>query len=200
MWRRVAARLAARYDVRTPDLPGFGSTAGRFTLDGAASAVADLAGAEPAERVHLCGFSLGGAVALRAVSAHPDRFLSLVICAAPLAPSVNQSETLRRYRRIPDRVARLFSDSSSWCAVVHAVSELDVSSDLPQVRVPTLVACGARDRGALADTYRIAHGVPGARLLLVPHLGHGWPVFAPQVFAAVLDGFLSSIPGPAGER
>lgn len=81
MWRRPTRRLSERYRVLAPDLPSFAGTPGPFTLDAAAAVVIDAAAGDD-NRVHLCGLSLGGAVAVRTVSTCPDRFASLVLCAA----------------------------------------------------------------------------------------------------------------------
>jgi pimeloyl-ACP methyl ester carboxylesterase len=200
MWRRPGARLADRYRVLTPDLPGFRTAAPPFTLDRAAAAVVDSARAAGG-RVHLVGLSLGGAVAVRAVTSAPGTFASLLLCAAPVAPGRRQPATVRRYQRCPDALGRLFSDAWSWRSLVAAVAAIDIEPELPAVAVPTLVVCGGRDRSALPDSELLAREIPGARLLVPRPLGHGWPVTAPTVFAQVVDGLVAQVrtTGSAGQ-
>ncbi|MGO3814274.1 MAG: alpha/beta fold hydrolase, partial [Cellulosimicrobium funkei] len=65
MWEPQVEHLAD-LDVRTPDLPGFGSRAAEdvVSLDATADDVAALVAALPAGRaVHLVGLSYGGIVA-----------------------------------------------------------------------------------------------------------------------------------------
>ncbi len=188
MWRGVAPRLNDQVRVIAPDLPGFSDRGSRFTLDSAAEFLLSLAG--PTERIHLVGFSLGGAVAIRAASTPGARVATLTVCAAPIAPGVDQPSTVRRYRRIPDRVGRIFSDATSWRDLVDEVASIDIGDAITRLDVPTLVMCGRRDRGALPDARRIAAAAPRSQLLVVPHVGHSWPVVAPAVFARALDGFL----------
>jgi 3-oxoadipate enol-lactonase len=187
MWRRPARLLADRHPVLAPDLPGFGSAGPPFTLAGAAAAVTRAAGAVGGG-VHLVGMSLGGTVAVRAVTSEPDLFASLLLCAAPVAPGRRQPRTVRRYRRCPDALGRLFSDAWSWRALVEAVAAIDIEPELPRVAVPTLVVCGRRDRAALPDARLLADAIPGADLLVIGHAGHGWPVTAPALFATVVEG------------
>lgn len=209
VWRRPARRLERAYRVLAPDLPGFAAGSGRrpeetFTVDGAAAALLALAreardGREGRENqgrpVHVVGLSLGGLVALHAAAAQPGAFTSLLVTGAPVAPGRRQADTIRRYRRVPDGLARAFSDAVSWRAVVDQLARADLRPELPDVRVPTLVVHGARDRSGLQDARLLAVGVPGARWLLLPHLGHAWPVTAPGVLLAVLAGFHPAVPG-----
>lgn len=199
MWRAAARRLGDRYEVIRPDLPGFASAGGSFSIDRAADAVIDVAQAPPA-RAHLVGYSLGGPVAVRAAVTRPELFLSLVLVASPVAPGRYQPRLVRRYRRIPDRLAVLFSDARSWRALVDEVRKIDIEADLGRISTPTLVVCGSRDRGSLPDSRRLAGAVPGARLVVLPHLGHGFPVMAPKVLAAVLDAFYGGLAGPGPVR
>jgi proline iminopeptidase len=68
----------------------------------------------------------------------------------------------------------------------------DVRDRLPQVRVPTLVMCGASDWiTPLAKSQEIAALIPASRLEVFDHSGH-MPMFEePERFQAVLRAFLS---------
>jgi len=191
MWRRTVRTLGDEYHVVAPDLPGFRPGTGEFSLEGAAESVVKLA--EDLGGVHLCGLSLGGTVAIRAAATSPPNIASLMLCAPAVAAQRYQPHLLRRYRRIPDPLARLFSDATSWRALIDEIAKIDITDDFPAIRSPTLVVCGARDRTSLADAKRTAAGIAGARLVTLPHLGHGWPVTAPKVFRSVLGGFLASV-------
>lgn len=75
----LADRLAARFEVRVPDLPGHGGRAplADNTLAGwAADAVRPLP-----EGAILLGWSLGGQVAMRAALDHPDRVARVILLA-----------------------------------------------------------------------------------------------------------------------
>ncbi len=77
--------LAERYRVIVPDLPGFGASEARLPVYSAAShAAACLALLERLgiERAHWVGFSLGGAVAIRAADRAPERVASLTLLSS----------------------------------------------------------------------------------------------------------------------
>jgi pimeloyl-ACP methyl ester carboxylesterase len=82
-WRTLAAKLATRYRVITPDLYGYGASApwsgrGEFCLAQEAAPVRSILGrlGEPA---HLVGHSYGGAVALHIARTRPEFLRSLTL-------------------------------------------------------------------------------------------------------------------------
>lgn len=69
---------------------------------------------------------------------------------------------------------------------------------LEDVRVPTLVVCGAQDRLVpLAWSRRIADEVPGAMLVVVDGAGHTLPLEAPDRTARELAAFAARTADPA---
>lgn len=92
-WRRVAPRLAERFRVILPDLPGHGLS-GRpdapYTLSWHARLVAAWMAEIGVPRAHLCGHSYGGGVAQWMLLEHRDRVDRLaLVCAGGLGKEVN---------------------------------------------------------------------------------------------------------------
>jgi pyruvate dehydrogenase E2 component (dihydrolipoamide acetyltransferase) len=106
-WLFLQEPLAARYRVYALDLPGHGTSAkdvgaGPAGPEGPAGALSVLAGAVTgvldalgAERAHLVGHSMGGAVALAVAARDPGRIASLTL----IAPSGFGSEINAGYLR-----------------------------------------------------------------------------------------------------
>ena len=93
-WEPVLERLEGA-DAVAPDLRGHGDARDRRPID-FASVSADVAAAAP-EGATLCGYSLGGRVALRAAVDHPGRFGRLVLIgASPGIADPSERETRRR--------------------------------------------------------------------------------------------------------
>lgn len=80
LWNAVAAALAQRFRVHKVDLPGHGESAmcSPYELDSLATAIARAA----PPRATVCGWSLGGQVALRWALANPAQIHRLVLIAA----------------------------------------------------------------------------------------------------------------------
>lgn len=80
VWGGVREALARRFRLHVVDLPGYGKSPALapYTLE---SLVGAVAAALP-ERFHLCGWSLGGQVALEMARLYPERVARLVLTAA----------------------------------------------------------------------------------------------------------------------
>jgi len=87
MWRTVAEQLAQQFDVYAVDLPGHGYSVDRaptgnrpaeLTLD----AIVDRLASQFEQPLTVCGWSLGGQVALRWALCHPQQVKKLVMVAS----------------------------------------------------------------------------------------------------------------------
>lgn len=80
MWHAVAQRLAQHSDVLAVDLPGHGKSAvtGYSDLDD----LVDTLSAQFSEPLNVCGWSLGGQVALRWTMLHPQQVQRLMLVAS----------------------------------------------------------------------------------------------------------------------
>src|SRR5439155_25959580 len=76
--------LSADSRVISFDLPGHGPRRGSLEFAAAADEVRDLLDALGVERAVLCGYSMGGPVALEFGLRHPDRCAGLVLQATAL--------------------------------------------------------------------------------------------------------------------
>jgi 2-succinyl-6-hydroxy-2,4-cyclohexadiene-1-carboxylate synthase len=99
-WEPVLERLEGA-DAVAPDLRGHGDARDRRPID-FASVSADVAAAAPAGAT-LCGYSLGGRVALRAALDHPGRFARLVLIGA--SPGIADARERERRRRADEALA-----------------------------------------------------------------------------------------------
>jgi 3-oxoadipate enol-lactonase len=89
----------------------------------------------------------------------------------------------------------LACDPAGYIACCEAISQLDTTPRLPDIDLPTLVIAGALDAGtppAMAE--RIAHAIPGARLVVLPEASHLSVLEQPAAFATCLDGWLAALP------
>jgi 3-oxoadipate enol-lactonase len=80
-WRLTLPPLAMRHRVVLYDLRGLGSSSvgnADGTLDQLSGDLVSLLDALQIERAHLCGFSLGGTIVMRAAIDHPDRVARLL--------------------------------------------------------------------------------------------------------------------------
>ena len=87
---------------------------------------------------------------------------------------------------------------ASFRAGLECLVTFDRRDDLARIAVPTLVVAGEADTNAPLKTMtRMAEAIPGARLVVLPGIGHLAPLEAPEAFAAAVGGFLDELTGAA---
>ena len=119
---------------------------------------------------------------------HPeDGRAVLAVITAIAAPGFTGREldrTLAAFARIPADGLR---------AAVECLPTHDVSDRLSEIASPTLVVVGELDEETpVAYAEQIASAIPGARLEVIPGVGHLAPAEAPEQFNALVGEFLSA--------
>jgi pimeloyl-ACP methyl ester carboxylesterase len=86
-----------------------------------------------------------------------------------------------------------------WAALVREIAhQPDDLQALAGLTCPTLVIVGDQDEPFLGPSHAIAAAMPDARLVVIPDAGHSPQFENPTAWYAALDGFLASLPEPAG--
>jgi 3-oxoadipate enol-lactonase len=196
----------------TPDLPGHGSAAGPFTLEGAVAAA--RASFDDADEVHLVGISGGAAVGLLTALGEPGRVTSLVLSggfahAPRLLAAQRALMTVIPWRALRaasrsfssggrPEYAQVASEDLQRCGkstLLHAlreIAQLDIRDRLTDIAVPALVLCGARDRPNIAASRELAAGIPGAELRIVPGANHFWNLQQPELVNQTVSQFVEA--------
>jgi pimeloyl-ACP methyl ester carboxylesterase len=190
-------------DAVALDLPGFGATPvppaawGSPEYAVAVSAMLD----ELAPKIVLLGHSFGGRVAVHLAATHPDRVEALVLTGVPLfRPAGARVRPNRGYRAIRglaraglvgaatlERARERYGSSDYRAAsgvmrdVLVTVLGEDYEPAMREVRCPTVLLWGEQDFDVPLEVARRAAGViPGARLEVLPGIGHLTPTAAPE--------------------
>ena len=103
-WEPVRTEVGERYRCFAPDLPGHGDMAWRRPCT--PGAVAAYLRAVPTPEYVLCGYSMGGRLALRAALDNPGRVsrMVLVSCGPGIADPAEREARLRDDRALADRI------------------------------------------------------------------------------------------------
>lgn len=201
MWRPVADVLGATYQVATFDHRGVGRTPGpaRDRISDLVDDTIEVLDGLGWNDAHVVGVSMGGMIAQELALRVPDRLRSLTLIAThaggPLAvvPPLRGLLALagprgpRRFSRIlhPPGVRAAMAERSADAARsigppetvrahFQAVRRHDTRARLGAITAPTLVVkpgCDVLVRPSHSD--RLASGIPGARLEVLPDAGHG---------------------------
>jgi 3-oxoadipate enol-lactonase len=106
------------------------------------------------------------------------------------------SEAFRRehadlVKKVMDRFMETPPEGYLGCC--DAIRELDFTPHLSAIRAPTLVIAGSDDAGTPpAMSEAIAHGIPGAKLEIIPGAAHLSAVEKPREFGDLVGSFLAA--------
>jgi 3-oxoadipate enol-lactonase len=96
-----------------------------------------------------------------------------------------------RWKQIRDTVAATTPAGYLGCSA--AIMNFDFTAQLPSLRLPVLVVCGADDPGTPAsDNRRLAGLVPGGRYEEIPNARHFPNVERPDEFNRIMIGWLEA--------
>ncbi len=209
------ARLARRYRLLVPSLPGFdASTLGSVTTgpdvaDITAAFIAQCAGGS----AHVVGESFGGRIAAWLAIRHPAAVRCLVL-AAPgglrrgggeqrvgLPPEELQRRLFGRPLAHPLTEAQQRQREANVANAIHLSGppwDEPLYQQLPSIRCPTLVLYGTADQTMPRESMELlAARVPGARLHCFEGAPHVLSAVVPEPFAAVIEEFLAAHDAPA---
>jgi 3-oxoadipate enol-lactonase len=221
MWGPQLERFSAAHPVLAPDLRGYGS-AGGATAGWTALAGDLLAALAGVPRAVVVGLSMGGQLALELHRIAPGRVAGLLLADTTAAGETDRAGRLAHADRLEregmgpytaEMLHRMVRPGSPAAGHVErmmrrtdprgAAAAQRARADRPTYRlgsvaVPTAVVVGAQDRlTPVADARRIADGVPGARLTVVPDAAHLPNLERPGDFDAALQDLLDRVPdGP----
>jgi pimeloyl-ACP methyl ester carboxylesterase len=190
------------------------------SIEGMAGAVVTLIDALGVGPFHLLGHSMGGMVAQQIALDHPERVQKLVLYGtAPLGDLPKRFETLEAsiarletegVEATADRIVptwfvdgdaapyyRLCYEAGRGTRVGAAITALgavkrwDVRSRLAELKMPTLVISGDRDRSiSLDQAFALREGIAGSQLCIVPGCAHNVHLEKPELFSQVVREFL----------
>lgn len=171
------------------------------------------------EKANLCGLSLGGRVALAMAIHYPERVQRLIVSStfdkiqglsekfttwlgtrmlkkmalerivATSAKSFFPTPELQKAAEIYSRAAMKVK-KDALLQLSYAAGEVDYSSGLTLIKVPTLVFVGEKETAMVKIAQRIAKAIPHAQLDVIPGVGHIWNMEKPELFNEKVRAFL----------
>lgn len=223
VWRPQVEHFGRGRRAVAFDYPGYGES--DFSHDAmrddfAASIFAAL-DALHIERVHVCGLSLGGVIAIAMYAAAAERCASLILAdsfavhpdgegiyqrsveasrdigmralaEARVDVLLGSAATAELRAEVVETMARI--DPEAYAIGARAVWLADQRGRAAAIRAPTLVLVGAEDRVTPPALSReLAALIPGARIEVIDGAGHLANAEQPGAFDAAVDRFLADL-------
>jgi pimeloyl-ACP methyl ester carboxylesterase len=182
IWYGWVPRMAQRFRLYRPDLPGFGHSKApanfEWSLTNYTKVVADFLDAVGAPAAHIVGAKTGGAIAMQFAATYPKRTRSLVVASGPFSsvdPKMESSTQQLRLGSAATREEMAFFDKlkdetspETRRGLQTILAAINVDSILPKIAAPTLIITS--DRSALQTVETVLRYQPkiqNSRLLVL---------------------------------
>ena len=198
---------------------------GAYTLDMLAEDLRQLLAELKIKRTHYCGLSMGGMIGQVVALADPGLFDHVVLADTghaqtpetkkqweeriktaetrgmhPLVQPTIERWFTQPFRSNPEveRIRKLIQNTPvpGYVGCCHAISNLNTTARLKEIRNPVLAITGEQDAAAPGTRY-IGENVPGAKFVSIPQAAHIANIEQADAFNRALAEFLSS---PASGR
>jgi len=218
LWKDQLEALADAANTVAVDLPGHGRSAGpgRTRIEDYASGLSAWVEAVDLPRPLPCGFSMGGAIALRLLIDRPERWAGGILVSTgarlKVMPAIleaierNYPAYLELMRSVaasektrPETMQAFFEEVAKCPPEValgdfQACNGFDAMAGISKIPIPVLVAAGNDDRLTPPLYARfLKDRIPGSRLSLIPEAGHHLPLEQPEALNRAIREFLGSI-------
>ncbi|WP_427022992.1 alpha/beta fold hydrolase [Aureimonas ureilytica] len=191
VWRAQIAALSADHMIILADSRGQGRstrTEEPITYDLMSADYLELLDRLGIEKTDLVGWSDGGIIGLDLAINHPERLSRIFIQAANATPAgVKHYDPktavvpeLKHYDNVADEIEALWANEPNFS-----------DQELASIRVPTEIVIGDHDEAiSRRHTEYLARTIPGARLVVLPDVGHSAPLEDPEGYAEAVLSFL----------
>lgn len=182
IWYGWVPRMAQRYRLFRPDLPGFGASTApsnfEWSLANFAKFVADFLDALGIQSAHIVGAKTGGAIAMQFAATYPRRTRTLVVASGPfnaLDPKTELNPQQIRLGSAATKEEMAYFDklrddmrAETKHHMTAMLASLGIENLLPQISARSLIITS--DRSALQSVetvLRYQSKIPNSRLLVL---------------------------------
>lgn len=188
-WERTLQGLEVSKEIYCPDLStilGEGEISYSQLYSGF-SAYCD----KIAEKVNLCGLSLGGVLALHYAAENPKKVNSLILIGTQYRmPKKLLAFQNKIFELMPEKMFKEIGfGKAGVIALSQSMMDMDFTSELKNIRYPVLLLCGKKDRANRKATVSMSKELVNSKLVYIENAGHEANTDNPQRLAALINGF-----------
>ena len=182
VWYGWVPRMAQRFRLYCPDLPGFGRLKApsnfEWSLTNYTRVVADFLDAIGASSAHIIGAKTGGAIAMQFAATYPQRTRTLVVASGPFSSVDPKTESTSQQIRLGSAASKEEMDyfdklrdatsPETRRGIGTMISAINLDNLLPKITARTLIITS--DRSALQSVetvLRYQTKIPNSRLLVL---------------------------------
>ncbi len=140
-------------------------------------------------QIHLCGLSLGGILAFNFALDFPQKVKSLVLIGTPYkVPKLAFRFQNIIFRLLPKSIFETMAfDKKDSFILGKTMKNFDFSDKAKDVKCPTLILCGKKDRANIKSAYYLSQNIKNSELKIMENTGHVVNEESPKALAEILN-------------
>lgn len=140
-------------------------------------------------KIHICGISLGGILALNYALDFPNNVKTLVLIGTPhKIPKAAFGIQNVIFRFLPQSVFQNMAFNKKDTFILgNSMKKLDFSGRVQNIECPTLIICGEKDHANLKSAHYLSQNMKNATLKIIEKTGHVVSEENPKALAKILD-------------
>ncbi len=223
MWDAQVKLFSSSYRMLPVDIRGFGQFTDEestFSIELFADDLLQMMDSMDIKKAILCGLSMGGFIALKAMEQFPDRFEALILCDTQCIADTKEVREKRNeaikdieangadafkkaflkkvfHKDILEDVRRVVfanSDHVITRGLTALAERSETCSTLADITIPTLIICGREDEVTpLAQSEAMHAAIKGSVLRVIDEAGHLSNLEQPEEFNRHMMEFLETL-------
>ena len=140
-------------------------------------------------KIHLCGISLGGILALNYAIDFPDKVKSLVLIGTPhRIPKIMFSIQNIIFQFLPKSLFdNMAFNKKDTFILGNSMKKLDFSNKMKNIKCPALIICGKKDKANIKSAHFLAENIKNSREKIFENTGHVVNEENPKLLAKTLQ-------------
>lgn len=140
-------------------------------------------------KIHLCGISLGGILALNYAIDFPGKVKSLVLIGTPhRIPKIMFSIQNIIFKFLPKSLFdNMAFNKKDTFILGNTMKKLDFSNKMQNIKCPALIICGQKDKANIKSAHFLAENIKNSREKIFENTGHIVNEENPKLLAKTLQ-------------
>lgn len=188
-WERTLQGLEVSKDIYCPDLSTILGE-GEISYSRLYSGFSTYCG-KIAEKVNLCGLSLGGVLALHYAVENPKKVNSLILIGTQYRmPKKLLALQNKIFKLMPKKMFKEMGfGKEGIIALSQSMMDIDFTSELKNIQCPVLLLCGKKDSANRKAAVSMSKELINSKLVYIENAGHEANTDNPQRLAELINGF-----------
>ncbi len=142
-------------------------------------------------KINLCGFSLGGLLALDYVKEYPEKVNSIIIIGTPykIPKTLFKMQSIIFHIMSKRTFEKMGCSKRNFITLVSSMSHLNITKDLEMINCRSLIVCGSKDNVNMENAKALNNCIINSEFKIISNSAHEVNIDNPKELSKVIYRF-----------